>query len=100
VHPLRTHGTRHPGLQPAHITRRIVAQSGWFSVHKYLQQGNKFLPLNQNINFSKKLERYIVPRRQFSEIRKELNNLGINRFTLFPELPALSQVIEEQFLGT
>src|SRR5271157_2353325 len=48
-------------FQPYHITRRIVAQSGWFSIHKYLENTGDFLPLEKNKNFAKKLERYDIP---------------------------------------
>jgi hypothetical protein len=84
--------------QPSHITRRIIAQSGWFSVHKYLDEKNKFIALEKNKNFEQKLERFIIPLTSFITIRNELARLGVNQFSLFPELPTLCKSLENEFL--
>jgi len=38
-------------FQPSHITRRISAQDGWFTVHKYLDEPGKFIHLENNKNY-------------------------------------------------
>lgn len=30
-------------FRPRHITRRIIAQSGWFTVHKFLEESGRLL---------------------------------------------------------
>lgn len=35
-------------FQPSHIDKRISAQSGWFSIHKYVEKKNKYVPLEDN----------------------------------------------------
>jgi hypothetical protein len=86
-------------FQPFHIDRRISAQSGWFSVHKYVESQNKFISLDSNINFRTKHQKFIVPRASFASIRRELRFMGMTRSTLFPDLSGLSADIEEEFLG-
>lgn len=91
--------TRTYVFQPSHITQRIASQRGWFSVHKYVEKKNKFIALENNAKFARKLERFIVPLANFDKIRGELDRLGVNRFSLFPELSSLSQSLEEEFLS-
>jgi hypothetical protein len=35
-------------FRPAHITSRIVAQDGWFTVHWYVEKKDKFIPLESS----------------------------------------------------
>jgi hypothetical protein len=47
-------------FQPFHLDRRIVAQSGWFSVHRYAQAKDSFLPLERHERYSQSLTRFVV----------------------------------------
>ena len=86
-------------FQPAHVTRRIVAQSGWFSVHKYLEAKGKFIPLNRNKAYLGKLEKYCVPLERFAKIRKDLRSMGITSASLFPDLVGLCKNLDVAALG-
>jgi hypothetical protein len=77
--------------RPAHITQRIVAQDGWFTVHKYLEKKDKFLPLEKQARFSKHLRKYFIPSREFGPIRDQLRRLGVSDAVLFPDLENLSR---------
>ena len=81
-------------FQPNHITQRIVVQSGWFSVHKYIKDKAMFIPLENNTLFSKKLIKLTIPTRLFSDLRYWLNLCGINFATMFPDLDGLCQHIQ------
>lgn len=86
-------------FQPFHIDRRITAQSGWFSVHKYLQsKEKKFVSLDKNSAFKKKATKLIIPRSAYRAIRRELRVMGVTRATLFPDLSGLCADIDVQFL--
>lgn len=80
--------------QPNHITQRIVAQSGWFTVHKYFKDEKVFIPLDNNKLYKKKRIKLTIPTRLFSELRYRLNQCGINSATMFPDLDGLCQHIE------
>jgi hypothetical protein len=40
-------------FKPNHITRRITAQNGWFTTHKFIEDKlKKFIPLNRNRKYT------------------------------------------------
>jgi hypothetical protein len=83
-------------FQPSHLSKNIAAQSGWFSVHKYIQKNNRFIPLESNKNFGHKLTKWYIEDDSIPQIKAELLHLGINSFTLFPDLDHLCQYLEEE----
>ncbi len=85
-------------FQPSCITNRIAAQAGWFTIHKYIEGSKKFLPLDKNINFTEKLTKYKIQSTAYDEIRTELRQMGLSRFSLFPELSSLCEVIRDEIL--
>lgn len=85
-------------FQPRHISRSMAAQSAWFTVHKYVQERNKYIPLEKNKNFERKLTRHFIRPRFVPKIRTELKLMGLNHFTLFPDLDHLSRHIKEELL--
>lgn len=78
------------------ITRRISAQSGVFTVHK-VNDGGKIVRFETNREFSHKLTKIIIPPQQFSPIRNQLKMLGINNFTIFPDLDGFCKHLEGRF---
>lgn len=85
-------------FQPFHMDRRISAQSGWFSVHKYLPDRSGFIALDKNVTYKNKLKKFTILREEFPTIRAELRRMGITRASLFPDLSGLSADIDEEFL--
>ena len=84
-------------FRPAHITSRIVAQDGWFTLHWYIQSSNKFVPLEEQPRFKEHLKKYLIPAEIFTKIRKQLESLGISDAVLFPDLPNLSKELVRRF---
>lgn len=68
----------------SHITRRIVAQSGLFTIHP-----NPLEPLR-----GIKVDKYIIPNSQREEFKRNLFTYGIHRGTLFPDLDGQARFIE------
>ena len=77
-------------FQPAYVTRRIAAQDGWFSVHKYVEKRDKFIALEKNVNFAEKLTRHVVSLDAFDQIRSQLQRKRLTRFSLYQDLDSLS----------
>jgi hypothetical protein len=75
-------------FRPKAISRRIVAQSAIFTVHKLINS-RKFIALEKNNRYQKKLVKLIVPPEAFSGIRKDLNMYNANAALLFPDLDGL-----------
>jgi hypothetical protein len=87
-------------FQPFHIDHRIAAQSGWFSVHRYSQGRDEFVPLERHSKFRQYLTSFAVPRQTFDRIRKELRVLGITQATMFPDLAGLCAEIQAACIGS
>ena len=81
-------------FQPRHIAKRIVAQSGWFTIHKFMPRESKFIPLERNKKFSKKLIKLRIAPKEFFEMRFQLDRLGINSASLFTDLDGLCSHIQ------
>jgi hypothetical protein len=69
---------------PRHITARITAQSGLFTIHP-----NPYVPFT-----SDKIDRIIIPNDIRFTLKKTLNRYGINRVSLFPGLDGLARHIQ------
>lgn len=71
-------------LFPYHITKRITAQNGVFTVHP-----NPTTPYD-----SESLIKLIVPSDLRQEIQLSLDAFGINRASLFPDLDGIAALLE------
>jgi hypothetical protein len=85
--------TRTTVFRPKHVTRRIVAQSGWFTVHAYDPKSDRFATLEETGKSRPRLEKIQVPGADFSFIRDELGRLGISHASMFPDLDGLCRDI-------
>lgn len=74
-------------VSPPSISPRIVAQQGLFTLHHEPDQ--PFHPPT--------LKKYVIPRDACLRLRMTLDEVGVNRATLFPDLDGLSQNIAWKF---
>lgn len=84
-------------FQPTHISKRIMSQAGWFTVHACLDS-KKFIPLNKNTRFIRRLIKLAIPFQYSFEIKKQLARCGINEVSLFQDLVGLCKDINMPFL--
>ena len=68
---------------PEHITPRIIAQQGLFTIHK-----------SPSISFNGWLRKIIIPSKVRQQVRNLLSNYGITREMLFPDLDGLARHIK------
>jgi hypothetical protein len=85
-------GERTKLFQPKHLTKTIVAQSGWFTVHKYLEN-EKFVPLDDNKLYKHEFKKCKVPNEKFVTLRRQLDKIGVNDSTMFPDLRGLCEYL-------
>ncbi|RQY09918.1 FRG domain-containing protein [Burkholderia stagnalis] len=87
-------------LKPRHVSRRIAAQDGWFSVHRGGEDGlgMKYVSLDTNANFKKRLTYIRIPPDAFGPMRAQLQTAGINRGVLFPDLDGVAGRIADAIL--
>ena len=79
-------------FSPNHISSRIAAQHGWFTCHKLLNTG-MFFNFESLKKYKSKLEKIIIPKEIFPEIRIKLNLMGVNPSTIYPDLSGLSRYL-------
>ena len=96
--PLRLGRTRL--LKPRHVSRRIAAQDGWFTVHRGKQSGldTRYFALDTNPGFRDRLRYIRIPGEAFGTIRGQLQRAGINRGVLFPDLDGVAGRITDDIL--
>jgi hypothetical protein len=80
-------------FRPRHHDARIVAQAGWFTVHKYSESADKFLSFEQLKAQRPSLRKFVIPRQFFPAIRADLSRCGVSRSALFPDLAGLCEAI-------
>ncbi|WP_207533020.1 FRG domain-containing protein [Desertivirga arenae] len=93
-HPFLIEKTRI--FRPRIIKQRINNQSGVFSIQPSNEIENK-CELDKTDNFSNKLLKLKIPVSSFKEIKDDLNTLGINAFTIFPELEGLCAYLQWRY---
>lgn len=79
------------------LDKRINAQKGAFTVHKYIKEDNKFVPLEKNRRYKKKITRINVLPSDFPKLRNELYEKGINDSLLFPDLEGISRTLTYKY---
>ena len=84
--------TKTKAFKPNHITQRITAQNGWFTTHKHTSNG-RFIPLNTNVSYIHKLNRYDFKNLERDIILESLDKFGINSASLFPGLDGLASYL-------
>lgn len=83
-------------FRPRVIKQRINNQSGVFSIQPIEEIEGK-VALNETSEFRDKLLKIRIPSRTFGDIRSDLNILGINAFTIFPELEGLCSFLQWRY---
>lgn len=87
-------GLRTKVFQPELSSVRIQSQNGWFTVHKYMADKRKFIPFQNNAKYKKYLQKIIVPAEHFYKLRFQLDRMGVNRLSLFPDLDGAANYSE------
>ncbi|ACT91780.1 FRG domain-containing protein [Dyadobacter fermentans] len=85
-------------LRPSLNNERIIAQSGWFTVHPYDQVQNKFVPMDQDQEVSESVTEFVIDADIKAKLIDDLNMLGFNAQTMFPELAGLCHYLNWQYL--
>jgi len=79
--------------RPRHITERIVAQSGYFTLHPLDRTICGFHPLTNDPKFRKRLIEIQIASRAFSNLRDDLERCGVSDVTMFPDLEGVCRYI-------
>jgi hypothetical protein len=83
-------------FRPRIIKQRINNQSGVFSIHA-TEEMLQMRYMNEIDSFNEKLIKVKIPARQVTEIRMDLDTLGVNAFSIFPELEGLCNYLQWRY---
>ncbi|QBR04346.1 FRG domain-containing protein [Paraburkholderia pallida] len=91
--PLQIRGTKL--FEPAHISRRICAQDGFFTVRAREPSGSnsRLMPLDVDPGYCEMLGYIKVPSTSFGLVRGQLQVEGITLATLFPDLDGVARAV-------
>jgi|WetSurMetagenome_2_1015567.scaffolds.fasta_scaffold95928_1 hypothetical protein len=86
-------------LRPPYLTKRIIAQSGIFSVHYFSKSDSKAISFEKEPRFGEDpmeiLTKIIIPYKYFDVIKKNLLECGIHSASLFPDLDGLCKSLND-----
>ena len=71
-------------FKPNLNNERIIAQNGWFTVHSLHNEKRKFIPLEEEEDFSEYIMEIEIPSNKKEEIIGKLDILGTNSESIFP----------------
>lgn len=89
--PFKTKNTR--VLRPRMNNPRIIAQHGWFTLHRYSAKARMFVPLERNTETKNHLHEFRIPKGRRKELLVALDRHGVSARTLFPDLGGLCQYL-------
>ena len=89
--PFKAAKTR--ALQPRLNNPRVLAQHGWFTLHRYSRTAKRFVPLEDNPDSSQYLYQYRIPGKRRDEMLASLDRHGVSSRTLFPDLEGLCKYL-------
>lgn len=84
-------------FKPNHITKRISAQFGWFTIHKSNAE-NRFIAFEHNKEYRDALFKIRIDSKCFAECKIRLHNFGINSASMYPDIDGLAKHVEWIFL--
>ena len=80
-------------VRPRIIRQRMNSQSGLFSISSN-REIMAYRSISEIDSYDQKLLKVKIPAERLSEIRTDLNTLGINAFSIFPELEGLCNYLQ------
>jgi hypothetical protein len=76
-------------FRPPHVTSRIAAQSAYFTVHPA-----PFDDLTARRDSDEELQPVVIRRRDRARLRRELDQIGINRASMFPDVDGIARQLK------
>ena len=82
-------------FQPPMNNPRIIAQHGWFTLHRFSDKSEGFVPLERNLDTKPYLEEVLIRASARADLLHALAGHGVASHTLFPDLGGLSQYLNK-----
>lgn len=76
-------------MQPRLNNVRIIAQQGWFTLHRFAKKNQRFVALERNTQTKEHLYEIRIPKDQRSNMLDSLERQGVSAKTIYPDLGGL-----------
>ncbi|MGF6813189.1 hypothetical protein OKW30_008406 [Paraburkholderia sp. Clong3] len=83
-------------VRPRHVSRRITAQDGWFTLHRSHygdDESPTFVSLETNTAYKKSLFYVTIPPDAFGAMRMQLAQAGVTSAVLYPDLTGVASYV-------
>jgi hypothetical protein len=84
-------------LKPSLNNERIIAQSGWFTAHRYSTNEKRFVTLDKMTQFKNLVIEFTIPASLKPDMLKKLNVFGTNNQSVFPDIEGICRHINWEF---
>lgn len=84
-------------LRPNLNNERIISQAGWFTAHAFSTTNKKWVPLEKNKEIKERLMAIRIPAKKKKAFIKQLNMLGINYQTIYPDISGVCKQMNLEF---
>ncbi|MFW5983110.1 MAG: FRG domain-containing protein [bacterium] len=84
-------------LRPPQNNDRIIAQSGWFTAHKFSKSLNSFVGLEKNKSYKERIIKLLIPADEKPDILKKLDKFGVNNQTIFPDFEGVCKQLNWEY---
>ena len=84
-------------FKPKLNNRRILAQEGWFTAHKYSNKHKKFVAIQRNPDLASSITQIEIPFALRPQLLVQLSKLGVNYQSVFPDIEGLCKHINWQY---
>ena len=93
--PFNTSATR--VFQPRLNNPRIIAQQGWFTLHRFSREFKRFVPLEKNREMKAKLRKFEIEATSRGWILNSLEKYGVSANRIYPDLDGLCQHLNHMY---
>jgi hypothetical protein len=80
--------------EPRHISKRISAQAGAFTVHPYDENKNEFGAVEDDADLQVNLHKIFIPAEYRAAIRYHLDRCGVNAASIYQDIDGLARHVE------
>jgi hypothetical protein len=84
-------------FQPPLNNQRILAQQGWFTLHRYSEKDRMYVSIENNSQTKSLLSEVHIKNEFRNEIIESLFKHGVGIYSLFPDLEGLSRQLNSKF---
>lgn len=87
-------------INPNLSNDRIIAQSGWFTAHRYAETAGKFVALEKNPDVKNHLTEYVIAGKDKVDFLMMLERCGVSSKSVYPDIEGLCKFLNWRQEGT